>query len=104
MVAREFTDRDADRMVTWFAWRRRLRNALAIVISAGALGALLAWLFQVEVPELNWAEKPTRALTHAPQAMQHDDVADASVPDVSSPTPTPPVREESAMLTNEFEE
>jgi hypothetical protein len=149
MVARGFDDHDADRMITWFAWKRRLRNAIALVFGAAALALLLTFLFRAELPELNWADEPTRSLTELPPPKQPQvpmlppeaiaqgeqppdqppedqppdqppedpppdqppeedqppqeeqdagaDIPDASPPDVESPTPTPPVEQESAM-------
>ena len=66
MVAHGWTENDADRMITSFAWKRRLRNAVALVFGAAAIAGLLYFVFGAELPDLDWADDSTRALTEPP--------------------------------------
>jgi tetratricopeptide (TPR) repeat protein len=106
---------DADRMISGFAWRRRIRNVFAAMGFAILLTAFLIFMFRAEVPELDWAYQSAKSLTELPGSRQPEypvagvatndagtadqdagvQQADAMVVDVGGPTPIPPGQKQS---------
>ena len=84
-------------MISWFAWRRRLRNIVAAMFGALLLALLLIFVFRAELPDLDWARESARVLSEprlpiASPAAAPDggvDIPDAMVTDVGGPTPSP---------------
>jgi tetratricopeptide (TPR) repeat protein len=99
-----YADRDADRMISGFAWRRRLRNFFGLLFGALLLAMLAAFVFEAELPELDWASKSVRALIEDPappaavaQADEADggiEAADAGAPEEDAGSSPPPPTEE----------
>lgn len=105
-----YADREADRMISSFAWRRRFRNLFGVLFAASALAVLLAFVFRAEIPELDWASESVRSLIGLSQAeepeyralAQPSAASDAgmSAPDAmvaDSGRPTPPSKDQTSM-------
>ncbi len=80
-------------MISGFAWRRRLRNLFAAVCGFAVLALLMALLFRVELPSLDWVSRSARVLTEPPAAVPvAAPVAsplDAGVPNLDASVPDP---------------